>query len=135
MSHKVYKNPKGRRSVTMFPLPSGLVSLDDLKAEIDTMTEVLMGRKPPPVEAGIMTMLEVASTYLGRALEIQLYLLRGEQEGQIIPKSPAYKFRTGELRTFVELVKSKAELGSRRVTALQLDPELASIYDQEHDRP
>jgi hypothetical protein len=34
--------------------------------------------------------------------------------------SPLYKFRTGELRSFIELSKKCAELGSRRLTQEQL---------------
>ena len=34
--------------------------------------------------------------------------------------SPLYKFRTGELRSFLDLSKRAAELGSRRLTQEQL---------------
>lgn len=105
--------------------PEGLASLDDLKAEIDEMTGVLLGRQKPPVDMGWATLYEVSTVYYSRAMEIQLYLLRGEQEGKLLKNSPPYRFRTGELRTFIDLAKAKMDLGSRRITVLQMDPEIA----------
>jgi hypothetical protein len=40
----------------------------------------------------------------------------GEREGKIHRGSPYYRFRTGELRAFLEMAKKCAELGSRRLS-------------------
>jgi hypothetical protein len=38
----------------------------------------------------------------------------------VIRGSPYYKFRTGQLRSFIEMAKLMAELGSRRLTQERL---------------
>ena len=35
-------------------------------------------------------------------------------------KHPLYKFRTGQLNAFIEMVKEIAKLGSRRITMAQI---------------
>jgi hypothetical protein len=92
-----------------------------MQAELADYTDVLLGRQPPPIQAGPMTLMEVASAYHARALEIQMLLQRAEREGRVIRGSAHYKFRTGELRTFVEMAKGAADLGSRRLTAEVLE--------------
>lgn len=102
----------------------GLVSHGTLQSwydELDEMREVLLGREPPPIDAGVMTLMEVADAYLSRAKEIEQMILRMEAEGSVLKGARSYKFRTGELRSFIEMVKSSTELGSRRVTALRLE--------------
>jgi len=84
------------------------------------MQDVLMGRVEPPFNAGVMTLMEVADAYYARAQEINRLLLRGEREGWILRGSAHYKFRTGELRVFLELAHHATALGSRRVTNEQL---------------
>ena len=98
------------------PLGEGLPDLERMRSEIDDMTAVLMGREDPPVEAGIMSLLEVADAYYARAAELTMLLQRAEQEGHILRGTALVKFRTGELRTFLEMSKRAADLGSRRLT-------------------
>lgn len=98
------------------PLGEGVPPLNDLVAELDDMTAVLLGREEPPIDAGFLTLYEVADAYYARASEITMLLQRGEREGQILKGSAHYHFRTGELRTFMEMAKRAADLGSRRIT-------------------
>ncbi len=80
-----------------------------------------MGNEEPPIQNGVMSLLEVANAYLSRALEMTMLIQRAESEGYVTKGSAFYKFRTGELRTFTELASKAAELGSRRVTAAQME--------------
>lgn len=84
------------------------------------MIDVLMGRMPPPIDAGILTLMEIADAYYARGMELQYQLHQAEAKGSVLKGTQHYKFRTGELRDFIELAKSAADLGSRRVTAEQL---------------
>lgn len=92
-----------------------------MRAELDHMRDVLMGREQPPVDNGVMTLMETADAYFARAKEMEQTILRHEADGVVLKNSKHYKFRTGELRSFIELAKAAAELGSRRVTAARLD--------------
>lgn len=102
-------------------------SLNDLVKEFDQYVAVLLGREDPPdpikgehTEA----LMEYANTVFARGQEVTMILQRLERTGHIQRGSPHYKFRTGELRTFVELSKSAMELGSRRITVAKM------AYDQ-----
>lgn len=88
------------------------------------MTEVLMGHQPPPIDNGVMTLMEVASAYLARAYMIQAGIHELETDGQVTRGDLLYRIRTGELRDFIELARGAVELGSRRVTAAKME------YDQ-----
>lgn len=80
------------------------------------MRDVLLGHKEPPIDKGVLTLFEVADAYFARAKEMEQVIMRAEADGQVIRGSKTYKFRTGELRSFIEMSKGAAELGSRRVT-------------------
>jgi hypothetical protein len=114
------KVTKDRQSATgrlrAVPLGYGLPDIRTLSDELETMTDVLMGRVPPTMDAGTMTLMEIADAYFARASEITMLLQKGEREGTILRGSAGYKFRTGELRTFLEMARKAAELGSRRLT-------------------
>jgi len=99
---------------------SGVPTLTTLCGELQDMTDVLLGREAPPIDAGHITLMEVADAYFARASEITMLLQKAEREGTITRGSAHYKFRTGELRTFMELAKRAADLGSRRLTEEQL---------------
>jgi len=101
-------------------LGAGLPNLLELEEEIDEMREVLLGRLPPPIDVGVMTLYETADAYYARICEITIEIQRCEREGQVMRGSKLYKFRTGELRTMADLTKSAAGLGSRRLAAEQL---------------
>lgn len=92
-----------------------------MREELDDMRDVLLGRKMPPVDNGVMTLMEVADAYFARAKEMEQIILRDEADGIVVRGSKHYKFRTGELRSFIELAKGATELGSRRVTKARLD--------------
>lgn len=98
------------------PLGAGVPALHDLVAELKDMTDVLLGREEPPIDAGHMTLMEVADAYYARAAELTMLLQQEEREGEILKGSAHYRFRTGELRTFMEMAKRAADLGSRRLT-------------------
>jgi len=84
------------------------------------MIDVLMGREPPPIDKGVSTLLEVASAYHARGLEIESLILQKEQESVALKGGRLQQFRTGEMRRFVEMAKGAADLGSRRVTVAQM---------------
>jgi len=102
--------------VQKFPLKKGLSDAKDLHGEIDEYIDVLMGHINPPISDGVDTLFEVSSTYLARAKEIEIKLLERERSGSIPTGDELKKFRTGELRSFIELCKSAQNQGSRRIT-------------------
>jgi hypothetical protein len=101
-----------------------------MEEEIFDMADVLMGRKPPPHVAGTMTLYEIAEAYYGRASEMTMLIQKLEREKRVVKGEPLYLFRTGELRTFRELAKSAADLGSRRLSDAQLEHDRA-IYGRD----
>lgn len=101
-------------------LRGGLPGVPTLMAELLDMIDVLLGRAEPPVYQGVSTLMEVADAYLARGLEIRMHILQQEREGAVRRGSQYYRFRTGELAAFIEMAKSAASLGSRRVTVRQM---------------
>lgn len=112
------------RSMT---LEEGLGDVQTLSEELAGYTDVLLGRKDPPVDQGLLTLMEVADAYYARAKEIEMRILAEERNGGAFKGSPMYRFRTGELRSFIELSRRAADLGSRRLTDAQLS------YKLQHD--
>ena len=98
----------------------GLPPLDQMQTELEEMSNVLMGREDPPVNFGVLTLMETADVYYARAMELTMLLQAAEREGVVMKGSAHYKFRTGELRTFAEMAKRAADLGSRRLTQEQM---------------
>lgn len=92
-----------------------------MRQEIDEYMAVLLGREAPPIDNGEMTLLEYANAVYSRAMEMTMLLQRAEASGNILKGSRQYKFRTGELRTFTELAAKVIDLGSRRITAAQME--------------
>lgn len=90
--------------------------LHALKSELHDYTDMLLGRVDPPFDHGIMTLMELAETCHARAREIEMDFLEKEAEGIILKDSMPYKFRTGQLRSFIELAKRSIDVGSRRIT-------------------
>ena len=97
--------------------------LHEMREEIDEMKDVLLGRVKPPVDTGITTLMEISEAYHARGVEMSMGLHRQEANGQVLKGSGHYKFRTGELRDFIELCRRAMDMGSRRVTALQMEME------------
>ena len=103
-------------SVRDFWITAGLKPTEEMSAELLGYIHVLMGRVDPPIENGVMTLMEVANAYYSRAKEIEFRIHEGERLGEIQKGGDLYRFRTGELRDFIDLAKSAQELGSRRLT-------------------
>ena len=94
---------------------------DDFADEIAEMMDILLGRENAPIALGFSTLMETADAYFARASEIEQYILRHERAGRVSRNTPLYKFRTGELRSFQEVARRAAELGSRRITVAQIN--------------
>jgi hypothetical protein len=91
------------------------------ETEIEDYTNVLFGRTEAPINSGISSLYEVAVAYYARAKEIEMYCKKFESGIDIgKTKHPLYKFRTGQLNAFIEMVKELAKLGSRRITMAQI---------------
>lgn len=106
----------GKRLMTT-PLAEGIPETpDELWEEISGYIQVLLGRDDAPVDSPYLSMMEIATAYYARAQEIDATIHNLERTGEIRRGSPLYKFRTGELRAFLELSKKCADLGSRRLT-------------------
>lgn len=94
-------------------------SLAAMKDEIREYTAVLLGHQEPPVHVGVLTLMELAEAYGARAREMSMQIQDAEVAGTVPRGSAAYKFRTGMLRTFIELADHAMQLGSRRVTVME----------------
>lgn len=95
---------------------AGLPPEDDIYDELHRYTDVLLGRVESPVASPYLSLAEVATAYYARALEIDMLIHQGEDERVISKNSQYYRIRTGVLRSFIELSKKMADLGSRRLT-------------------
>lgn len=85
---------------------------------------MLLGREPLPIQNGVMSLMESAVVMYGRASEVYAAIQQAEQEGVVMTGSGTYHFRTGELRTFMEMAKRFIDLGSRRVTVARAEAEM-----------
>lgn len=125
---KVDRPTMDRQSATghlrAVPMGTGVPAIPKMTEELMNMTDVLLGRTKPPIDAGHLTLMEVADAYFARASEMTMLLQQAEREGTVTRGSAHYKFRTGELRTFMEMAKRAADLGSRRLTEEQLHWEM-----------
>lgn len=109
------------KSLRQFPLASGIAGVESLRDELDEYTDVLMGRVEPPIDNGPLSLMEYANAVYSRAVEITILLQRAEADGHVTKGSKLYRFRTGELRNFVELASKAIDLGSRRITAARMN--------------
>jgi hypothetical protein len=98
------------------PVGTGLPDIDDLYDELLHYTDVLLGRADPEISSPYLALMEIASAYYARALEVEMQIHMLEQQNKVVRGSPLYKFRTGQLRSFIEMAKRMADLGSRRLT-------------------
>lgn len=92
------------------------MDIDAISRELDAYTDILLGRVDPPVDLGVMTLMEVAEAFHARAREMEMTLLELESNGVVMKGTRPYHFRTGKLRSFIEMSKRTIDLGSRRVT-------------------
>jgi hypothetical protein len=114
----VTKKPSYKGKVRQFTLGSGLPSPNDIREELYGYREVLFGRQDPPLDKGVMTLMEVAEGYFSRACELEQLIYRAIAEGRLVgnAKKEYSALRTQEIRSFKEMSKSATELGSRRIT-------------------
>lgn len=87
-----------------------------MKEELQVYTDILLGRVDPPIDSGVLTLMECAEAFHARAKEMEMSLLNSEAEGVVLRGSGQYRFRTGALRSFIEMCAKAIDLGSRRVT-------------------
>lgn len=122
-------------NITTVRLPQDLGSVEELRLELDDMTAVLNGHEEPDLALGELTLLEVATAFYGRAMEIKMILHRGEITGEVLKSSSAAKFRTRELAAFENLAKEKIRLGRARLAWAQADmqPDLGDVLFGEDD--
>lgn len=97
-------------------LPDGLEPYDEMMDELLDMTRVLKGAADAPVSSPYLSLMEVATAYLARAYEIEMLIHAGEHGGQIERGDDLYKFRTGPLRSFIDMARKMTDLGSRRLS-------------------
>jgi hypothetical protein len=109
------------------PVNINLPKPHDIEDELLAYVDVLLGRVPSPVSSPYLSLAEVASAYYARALEIDMLIHMEERIGTVTRAHPLYKVRTGPLRSFIEMSKKMADLGSRRLTQEQL------LYEMRHD--
>lgn len=127
------KKPQTRRKVRQrdtlraFKVGDSPINITVWRQELADYTDVLLGRREPPIPAtSVMSLMEVADIYFARASEMTMEIQRLEREGRIDKANPAYRFRTGELRTFLDMAKRAADLGSRRLTEERLRYDMAN---------
>jgi hypothetical protein len=114
-------HPQFGRAALTVPVGVDLPDVDDLRDEILGYANIILGREDCPIELpAYLALAEMATTYHCRALEIEMLIHDLERDGIVERGSPLYRFRTGSLRSFIELSKKAAELGSRRLTQEQL---------------
>lgn len=119
--HRAHEARTTRRLRT-FKIGAGLPEPDEITDELEHMRDILMGRYDSPV-TGVLALMEVADAYFARACELEQLILAAVREGHITKSDPRNSIRTQEIRSFKELSKSAAELGSRRVTVEQMTQE------------
>lgn len=112
----VKEKPSYKGKVRQFRLGQGLPEPSEIRRELRGYRDVLMGREDPPMQKGVMTLMEVAEGYFARACEIEQEILEAQQEGRITKTGEYNTLRTQEIRSYKELFKSATELGSRRLT-------------------
>jgi hypothetical protein len=110
----------GRRLIDVEVL-EGLPPVEELQDELLGYANVLLGRADPPTDMdSTLDLMEVAAAYYARAKEIDMLIHWEEQNRRVIRGSPYYKLRTGQLRSFIEMAKMLADLGSRRLSQERL---------------
>lgn len=115
------------QTLTDVPVGSNLPTPDEIFDELTEYCDVLLGRKPPPTDAPYLGLAEIATAYYARACELDMLIHEQERKGVVIRGHALYRVRTGALRSFLEMSKKMADLGSRRLTQEQL------LFDQRRD--
>jgi hypothetical protein len=108
------------QKLTEVPVGTDLPSPDELRDELLGYCDILLGRVAPPVESPYLGLAEIATAYYARACEMDMLIHEEERAGRVIRGHSLYRFRTGALRSFLEMSKKMADLGSRRLTQEQV---------------
>ena len=109
------------RRLTDVEVLADLPAVEELHDELLGYANVILGRADPPVGMdSVLDLMEIAGAYYARAKEIDMLIHHEEQNRRVIRGSPYNKFRTGQLRSFIEMAKMMADLGSRRLTQERL---------------
>jgi len=94
-------------------LPQGLPEPEEIYTELGEYTAILLGRMDSPLFSPYLDLMEVATAYYARAMELTMLIHHQEREHH----SREYTaIRTGVLRDFSEMAKRLADLGSRRLS-------------------
>lgn len=99
-------------------------TIEDLVEELDEYWDVLLGYKPFPSDKGVTTLMEYAHAVYARAMFVNYHILQLQREGAVEKNSPLYKFRTGELRAFIEAASKSIDTGSRLLTKAKMEQEM-----------
>ena len=91
-----------------------MLTLESFKRARSVLQGVL--RPTPLIHSPYLSMAEIAAAYHARAREIEMLIHMGEDAKEIRRGDPYYRFRTGTLRSFIELSRKMYDLGSRRLT-------------------
>lgn len=102
--------------MTEVPVLAGLGTVDEIMEEFQGMTDVILGRKKPPVDNGVMTRHEVCLAYHARVTEIEILIHEWERKGKVIKGSEYYNLRTKQVRSMLEMLKTQVQAGSRALT-------------------
>jgi hypothetical protein len=116
------------QKLTEVPLNAGLPRPDEIRDELLGYCDVLLGRTQPPVESPYLGLAEIATAYYARACELDMLIHEEERAGRVIRGTDYYRLRTGALRSFLDMSKKMADLGSRRLTQEQVL--LQARYDE-----
>ena len=106
--------------LTAVPVGIQLPDPDEIKDELLGYCDVLLGRVRPPVDSPYLGLCEIATAYYARACELDMLIHEEERNGRVVRGSAYYRLRTGALRSFLEMSKKMADLGSRRLTQEQV---------------
>lgn len=96
------------------------IDYDELVEEFLGYANILLGRDVSPVQSPYLELMEVATAYHSRGREVEMIILTEEQTGKVPKGSDLYRFRTGQLASFIEMARKCIDLGSRRLTQEQI---------------
>lgn len=92
-----------------------LADVDVLAEEISKYYNVLLGREEVDSVHQYSYIIEVATAYYVRAKEIEGAIHKLERQLVVTKNSQYYKFRTGELRSFIEACSKMIAYGQAKI--------------------
>lgn len=104
------------RPMTEVPVMAGLGTIDEVMDELLEMAAVVLGRKNPPIDNGVMTRHEVCLAYHARVTEIEILIHEYERKVKPIKGDPWSLLRTKQVRSMLEMLKTQVQAGSRALT-------------------